>query len=957
VRDETTHTPPRSTARWTAVAAAILAVHCSSAPQRPSIPNRPLELRTEVESFVLENGVRVVVVKDRNTDQIEIATRYAAGSIEDPDGLSGLAHLVEHLTFQQRVGGESISDRLGEFVLDYNAFTDYDSTHYRAQAHRDQLGRLMEVEYLRVVGGGCRTIPAAVFEREREIVLNEIRAKFRRGSGAVPPLLLKAFYPEGHPYRRPIEGNEVDLANATLADVCRFVEDHYVPSRTNIVVTGNIDVAHVAALAGRWLGKVPAGKGRPATKVPAVKPASARHHVKLATDAALVYAIWRVPARLSSAEPAADLAVEQVRRYLERRATEQGFADSVSASRVGGKRAPAVVFAMSLRKPADAERALAALWESVEDAHDALSEESFAALKRRKLGGLIEGFDSLSSRAYQYADYLQFGGDGDFFIEEIGRAADMTRAYVRKVSSRLFDPHRAVVVMVHPDADADPGYDRVEVAYQRQLHGAAARPDDDPQDAASSQEPLSVPLGRGRKGVATARQFRLDNGLKIVLLPASTVPILDVRLVFAAGNAQEPTALSGVAYFAGEFLSPRTEPLSSAEARAAIEFYTAGGQVFVDVDDDTTTFQVTGLSVYSDVLLRGLEALIRSGDYDDAELAQYAERYAALLSYESSARGRALTRALYSGVYGDKHPYATRGFWSAESLRRIDRSAVDSYRRLHYTAANATLIITGKFHSDEVERQVRRHFSSWKSGRRDQPARVPAQRTAARDGARFQGIDSGDSLTVDIRIAYPTPVGVDRHLPERLVLERMLTNQASAVREELGASYGISATYDINMGPGLIQISGKVDARRAGEALIALRAEVERMRAGGKDIDAAFARARRDVVRTLLADSGSAASAASQLAFIAKHRLPTDFFVRLAHKVARLRPADVAAIIDEELAPARELTVLYGPADEVRRAFDAAGVDPVPPVYGTAERPFDNDPLIVQPPARSSTTR
>src|SRR5262245_27028971 len=81
-------------------ALAVLAVAATSITCTPTPPKYTIHY-TEIR-YTLDNGLRFVIVPDKNTPMVHVAVRYQVGANEDPPGKAGLAHLVEHMMFQHR---------------------------------------------------------------------------------------------------------------------------------------------------------------------------------------------------------------------------------------------------------------------------------------------------------------------------------------------------------------------------------------------------------------------------------------------------------------------------------------------------------------------------------------------------------------------------------------------------------------------------------------------------------------------------------------------------------------------------------------------------------------------------------------------------------------------------------------------------------------------------------------
>lgn len=102
-----------------------------------------------IEEYKLDNGFRVLLAPNDKENKVFMNTVYLTGSLNDPQGKGGLAHLLEHLAFKgtQDVKGEEFQRRLDQYTLMTNASTDYYSTKYTNIVRPDQ-NILNEVIYL-----------------------------------------------------------------------------------------------------------------------------------------------------------------------------------------------------------------------------------------------------------------------------------------------------------------------------------------------------------------------------------------------------------------------------------------------------------------------------------------------------------------------------------------------------------------------------------------------------------------------------------------------------------------------------------------------------------------------------------------------------------------------------------------------------------------------------------------
>jgi zinc protease len=327
------------------------------------------------------------------------------------------------------------------------------------------------------------------------------------------------------------------------------------------------------------------------------------------------------------------------------------------------------------------------------------------------------------------------------------------------------------------------------------------------------------------------------------------------------------------------------------------------------------------MSIYADVVIRGLERLISVGTYSQ----KWIERWQKQLHEQFDARVRQdteLQRQALVAIYGPDHPYARTGVVTPEAADKIHLDSLNAFRRAHYTAGNATLVVVGDFDAAAIERQIRDSFGGWGRGTADRPVELAAQ---ARSGPVAVGVVGRDQAQLRVIIAYPAPAGVDDQAAARAVLTEMLNLRVGEVRFKLGSTYGVYARHAARKGPTSYELGGDVDSERGGESIKAMRDGIAMLRRGDH-FDEDFVRARRKVVSALLGESTVTAELASRLGFIAIHGLGPDHYRTLLQQVASVSPAQIHALIQNELDPSREAVIVLGDRDHLGRAFASAGL-------------------------------
>ena len=403
----------------------------------------------------LDNGMKLIVKEDRRAPSVVHMVWYKAGAMDEPDGVSGIAHMLEHMMFKgtETIGPGEFNRRVAAVGGRDNAFTSRDYTAYFQQVAPQHLEQMMSLEADRMAN---LRLAEDQFLPEVQVVKEErrLRTDDNPRSLLFEQLMATAFL--SHPYRRPVIGWMPDIEAYTMADAQRWYDDWYAPNNATLVVVG--DVAHEAVfeLARVHYGAVPP-RALPARRTLGEPPLRGPRHtvVRAPAELPMVVMAWHAP---TLRDPASDddvFALQVLSSVLDgydgarlprQLVRNQQVAVAAGASYGGTGRGPSLFLLSATPTPehdvATVEHALLAELRRIAD--EGIAEDELRRVVTQSVAGQVYKRDSLMGQAMEIG-FLELAGlswrDDDALLEGIRR---VTAEQVQDVARRYFDPERMI---------------------------------------------------------------------------------------------------------------------------------------------------------------------------------------------------------------------------------------------------------------------------------------------------------------------------------------------------------------------------------------------------------------------------------------------------------------------------------------------------------------------------------
>lgn len=422
---------------------------------------------SNISSFELSNGLKVVVIPDHRAPVVTHMIWYKAGSADEPIGKSGIAHYLEHLMFKgtRTVPAGEFSRKVAEIGGQENAFTSYDYTGYYQKVTPDALAMVMGYEADRMEN---LVLTDEVIEPERNVILEERRSRIENNPAGIMSETLEATLFLHHPYGNPIIGYENEILSLTREDAIEFYDKFYTPNNAILVVSGDVDEATVRKLAQDSYGKVKR-RAEPGVRMRAKEPEPRVARTVVYKDARVSNPSWRrhylVPS-YNTAEPGEAEALDILATVLGGTSTsrthrkmviDSNLATNVNVGYRGGSREKTrLSFTVSPRGETSVSELEDTIDSIIEDLlQSGISEEELKRAKNTLVQSAIFSRDSQTTMARIFGAVLAMDGELKDVLDWTQNVKKVTEADVLKVAKKYLKIERSVTGYLLPKKAED----------------------------------------------------------------------------------------------------------------------------------------------------------------------------------------------------------------------------------------------------------------------------------------------------------------------------------------------------------------------------------------------------------------------------------------------------------------------------------------------------------------------
>jgi zinc protease len=852
------------------------------------LPVKVEALENTLTTHTLPNGMQVFVKEDHARKVATIQLWVKVGSADEEASERGISHLIEHMAFKgtERRGVGQIASEVEALGGDINAYTSWDETVFHVTVPSTAMAQGMDILFDAVLHP---TIDKDELAREEQVVIEEILEGEERPERKASKVLFQTAYVKS-PYQYPIIGYKEIVEKVTRDDILAFRKKWYVPENMFLLVVGDVDPAKVQQEAARLTADIKAtGFFRPprATEPEQKEIRSALVRDRNARETRLNMA-FHIPSMLGNDVNSLDLVGDllgsrESSRLIQVLKKQKQLVTSISAYSLTPKEPGLMVVSATL----DSKNLEAATREIMEQLK-MLGKEPPAKddLDRAKVhieSQHLYARETVQGMARSIGSFQADINDASYEEKYLVLNQAVSPAETSEVTRNYLMPPNVTVAVLLPEQD---------------------RPDfkiESLTDIVKSFMPAAGTDKAEGAGKEHAVSKTLPNGVRVVLLPDKSNPVVSVRIAFLGGKRFETKENEGIMNFIAQMLNKGTGKMDEVAIAQKIE--NMGGRLAGFSGYDSFGLAASFFSRYLDDGMGFLSALVTDTAFPDDKLERERQLIINRIKTEPDRPVQYAVNVLNQTVFPN-NPYGftkegtvatVSGFTASELKQTYDRYSVPS---------NMVISVVGDFDVQKALESVTKSFGAIAAKPLDAPTLAPEEPlTKVRE--KIVRIPRAKAhLAVGFRAT--TINDPDRYPLE--VLNNILAGQGGRLflqlRDKESLAYVVTSFFRPGLQPGVFAFYMACEETKVDQAQQGLQKQVNLIREKTVS-DKELKRSVNNLIGNHLITLQSSWSRAEDTALNTLYGLGYDYDKEYIQKIAAVKADDVLRVAKQYLDPKR----------------------------------------------------
>jgi len=424
--------------------------------------------------------------------------------------------------------------------------------------------------------------------------------------------------------------------------------------------------------------------------------------------------------------------------------------------------------------------------------------------------------------------------------------------------------------------------------------------------------------------IPNVERFTLPNGMKVYLLEDHEVPVIGGFALVRTGNLFDPPEKIGLAAMTGMVMrTGGTKKNSGDELDEKLENIAASVETSIGESSGRASFFT--LKENTDEVLGVFKDVLTSPEFRAEKLDLAKTQMRSGISRRNDDPHGIAEREFDQILYGRDNPYGWREEY--EHINRVQRDDLIAFYKRYFFPANIMLAVHGDFSTPEMKAKLEKLFADWTYR---QPPVPEFPKVSAKPAPAIYIATRDDVTQTFFSIGHLGGLLRDKDYPALEVMADILgggfpSRLFQRVRTKLGYAYSVSAAWAANYAhPGTFEISGSTKSLSTPETFIAIREEIERIRAG-EVTDQELKTAKETVENGFVFNFDTRSKTLSRMMTYEYYGYPKDFIFDYQKGVASVTKAEILRVAKEYLRPQDMVIVAVGNPKDFSKPLDSLG--------------------------------
>jgi zinc protease len=858
---------------------------------------------SDVLRGTLENGLKVIIVRNRLAPVVSMSVNYLVGSDEAPEGFPGMAHAQEHMMFRGSpdLSADQLADIGGMMGGNFNADTRENVTQYLFTVPADDLDVALHIEASRMSGVSDSEED---WDRERGAIEQEVAQDLSNPTYVLFADLRSAMF-AGTPYEHDALGTKASFDRTTGILLKHFHDQWYAPNNAIVLIVGDVDPATTLTTVKKLFGGIPSKQlpARPELKFGPVKARS----ISLESD--LPFGMQGIAMRMPGLDSPDYAAAEILADVLNSQRGDlfglipQGKALSTEFSLNSLPKA-GIGFVMAAFPAGQDPKAIAQDLRTTlqKVTQDGVSPELVTAAKAQERRQAEAEKDSIEGLASVWAEAVAVDGLSSP-DDDLVRIEKVTVEDVNRVARKYLDLDHAIFTVLTPRGSGKPLSAR-GFGGQESIALGEAKPTALPDWAETALGRLNAPSSSLHPVVST-----LSNGMTLIVQQEDVSDTVSIYgHVTNRPELEVPKGQEGLSQVLDELFSYGTERYSRVAYQAALDSIGAEEHAGIDFS----------LEVLSENFDRGVELLAEDELHpalpkEDFETVR--NQIAKLVAGRLQSPGYQVQRSLRAALYPKDDPTLREAL--PTTIQALSLDDARAYFHAAFRPDLTTVVVIGKITPERAKAAVEQYFGNWKA---DPPKPETDLPPVPQNAAVTTSVP--DQSRVQDKVILSETLGLTRSDPDYYALELgnsvlggsfYATRLSRDLRKDSGLVYSVGSDIVANKTRAYYLIQYASDPQNVSKADSIVVREFQAMQEKPVSLNE-LASVKALLLRKIPLEEASMRDIAH--GFIERRTLdlPLDEPIIAARRYLELSPADVQAAFKKWMRPQDLVRISQGPA-------------------------------------------